>query len=114
MDTMLLEGCITPDKVNKTVQRIIEIGHPRKIILFGSYVSGAVKPGSDLDVLVIGDDNIEDTRNESVRIRKALRGILMPMDILVIRESHYNQLKDKPGLIYREIGRTGKVVYESA
>jgi len=38
---------------------------------------------------------------------------MMPMDILVVRESQYNVLKDRPGLIYREIEKTGKVVYES-
>jgi len=76
-------------------------------------VSGKTKPDSDLDILVIGDDNIPDTRTESVRIRRFLRGLMMPMDILVVRESQYNALKNRPGLIYREIENTGKVVYES-
>jgi len=70
-------------------------------------------PGSDLDVLVVGDDRIRNIRHESVRIRKSLKGLLMPVDILVVRESQYNALKDKPGLVYREIAETGKVVYES-
>jgi predicted nucleotidyltransferase len=104
---------ITPDKVQEAVRRIVHAGRPRKVILFGSYVSGKTKPDSDLDILVIGDDTIPDTRTESVRIRRFLRGLMMPMDILVVRESQYNALKDRPGLIYREIEKTGKVVYES-
>lgn len=104
---------ITPDNVSEAIRRIVRIGRPKKIILFGSYASGKTIPGSDLDILVIGEDSILDTRAESVRIRKHLRGLMMPMDILVVRKSDYDALKDRPGLIYREIEETGKVVYES-
>jgi len=104
---------ITADKVEQAVRKIIEVGRPLKVILFGSYVSGKAKAGSDLDVLVVSDDSIENTRKESVRIRRSLKGILMPIDILVVRERRYNDLKDRPGLVYQEIAKTGKVVYES-
>ena len=69
---------------------------------------------SDLDVLVVVSDNVIDSRQESVRIRQSLRGISMPMDILVISESKLKELADVSGLIYQEALRTGKVVYEAA
>jgi hypothetical protein len=47
-----------------------------------------------------------------VRIRRALKGLKIPIDILVVRENDYEALKDRPGLVYKEIARTGKVVYE--
>ena len=47
---------------------------------------------SDLDVLVVTGDEIENPRKESVRIRRALKGILMPMDILVIQESSLKEI----------------------
>jgi len=37
----------------------------------------------------------------------------MPVDILVISAGKLAELADKPGLIYREILRTGRVVYEA-
>ncbi|MBI4327175.1 MAG: nucleotidyltransferase domain-containing protein [Chloroflexi bacterium] len=104
---------ITPDKVEEAVRRLIEVGQPRRIILFGSYVQGQVDRDSDLDILVVADDKIENTRKESVRLRSALNGIHMPMDILVVRESAFNLLKDRVGLIYREASKTGRIVYES-
>ena len=57
---------------------------------------------------------VESPRKESVRIRQALRGLSMPMDILVISEGRLKELGDRPGLIYREALRSGKVVYEAA
>jgi len=107
-----LPVAITAEKVQEAVRRIIEVGHPRKIILFGSYTKGTLTASSDLDVLVVGDDSIESTRKESVRIRKALKGLMMPIDLLVVKESHYDTLKNRDGLVYKEIARTGELVYE--
>lgn len=109
----LPDWAVTPEKVEMAVRKIVEIGMPRKIILFGSFVRGNITVNSDLDVLVITGDDIESPRNESVRIRRALRGISMPMDIIVIPESQWMELKDRPGMIFREASREGKIVYES-
>jgi len=46
-------------------------------------------------------------------VRDAVGSIDMPMDILVVRESRFGELKDKVGLIYREAARTGRLVYEA-
>ncbi len=104
---------VTDEKVKKAVQKIVEISQPVKVILFGSYVRGETTINSDLDILVITSDNISNSRKESVRIRRALRGISMPMDVLVIPQTRWDVMKEVPGLIYREVLMKGKVVYES-
>jgi uncharacterized protein len=105
---------ITPEKVRAAVDRVVEACNPRKIILFGSHASG--KPGrdSDLDLLVVMDGSIDNPRKASVRIRRALRGLLIPVDIVVIEADRLTDLAEVPGLVYREAVRNGKVVYESA
>jgi len=103
---------ITPEKVQTAIKRIIEVSRPRKLILFGSYVRGNMNLNSDLDILVVTGDDIENPRKESVRIRRALKGIVMSMDILVVPESKLEELTNMPGLIYREAMRDGEVVYE--
>ncbi len=104
---------ITPEKVEAALQKIVEISRPRRIILFGSYVKKKVGKHSDLDFLVITANDVQNTREESVRIRRGLKGISMPMDILVISELRLKEVGDLPGLIYREAWREGQVVYES-
>jgi predicted nucleotidyltransferase len=103
---------VTPQKVQAAVEKIIETAHPRQIILFGSYVRGHMQRDSDLDVLVVAEGPVDNPRQESVRIRRALRGIDMPMDILVVAERRLKELADTPGLIYREALREGKVVFD--
>ena len=102
---------ITPEKVHAVVECLIQVGRPRKIILFGSYVRGNGTRDSDLDVLVTSDD-IESPRRESVRLRNTVGQINMPLDIVVVPYSRFEALRQKVGLIYREADRTGKVVYE--
>lgn len=104
---------VTPEKVEAAVRKIIEVARPAKLILFGSYAKNKTDISSDVDFLIVTGDEVENTRKESVRIRRALRGIGMPMDILVVPERKWLELKDKPGLIYREALKNGKVIYES-
>jgi predicted nucleotidyltransferase len=105
---------VTPEKVAEVVRRLIEVGRPRKVYLFGSHVNGQAGPDSDLDVLVVVEDGIQNPRAESVRLRHALRGILMSVDILVVPESFFNLHRETPGLIYREVVEHGQLVYDSA
>ena len=104
---------ITPEKVQAVVQRLIQIGRLKKIILFGSYVRGNATRDSDLDVLVVAGDEVESPRRESIRLRNSVSDINMPMDILVVSYSRFEALREKLSLIYREADRYGKVVYES-
>lgn len=113
IDTKQPVWAVTPKKVKRAIKKIIAVSHPRKLILFGSYVNGDAGPGSDLDILVVTGDEVKHARKESVRIRRALRDILMAMDILVVPQARFKELKDAPGLIYREALRNGRVVYES-
>jgi predicted nucleotidyltransferase len=104
---------ITPEKVQAVVQRLIQIGRPKKIILFGSYIRGNATRDSDLDVLVVAGDEVESPRRESIRLRNSVSDINMPMDILVVSYSRFEALREKLGLVYREADRYGKVVHES-
>lgn len=105
---------ITEEKVQAAVGKIVEMSHPVSVVLFGSYTRGQVGPNSDVDILVVVEDRVENCRQESVRIRKALKGISMPMDILVVRRRDLKKYSDTPGMIYASALKEGKVVYDKA
>ena len=75
--------------------------------------TGGATKDSDVDILVVIEDETVSPRQESVRIRRELADISMPMDILVVSERRLAELVHAPGLIYREALRHGMVVYES-
>ncbi len=110
---MSVPWAVTPQKIQAVIKKIIETSRPRKIILFGSYVQGNMHLNSDLDVMIVMEDEVENPRKESIRIRRRLKGISMPMDILVVTETILDEMANIPGMIYREAVRNGEVVYES-
>jgi predicted nucleotidyltransferase len=100
-------------KIDAAVRRIVEVAHPRKVILFGSAARGETHRDSDADFLVVLE-HVDRPRQESVRIRRALDGIDMPVDIVVVAEDQLPGLAERPGLIYREAMSHGRVVYDRA
>jgi len=48
---------ITPALITAIRDRIVDHLHPEKIILFGSHTSGTATDGSDIDLLVVLDDD---------------------------------------------------------
>ena len=47
-------GIVTPDVFREVTDAIVEAVSPEKIILFGSQARGEAGPGSDIDLVVIG------------------------------------------------------------
>ena len=110
--TLEVPWAVTPEKVEAVVRRLAEVARPRKIILFGSYVRGETDRDSDLDVLVVTGDDVENPHAESVRLRRSVRDVDMPMDILVVPVSEYERLRHRWDLIYYEATENGRLVYE--
>ncbi len=97
--------------LEEIVRRILAVGDPEQIVLFGSYARGEAGPDSDLDVLVVEAD-VRAPRRESVRLRRALRGLLVPIDVVVVTSQQVNRHRDTIGLIYGPALSEGRVLYE--
>ena len=101
------------DQLPEITQRIVQTSNPEKIILFGSYARGNFGADSDLDLLIIVP-NIQHLRQESLRVRRALRGLLAPVDIVMATSEQINRLGNQAGLVYQSALSEGKVLYERA
>ena len=93
------------------IRRIVQVSDPEKIILFGSYARGNFNSDSDLDLLVIVPTP-RPLRGESIRIRRVLRGLLVPVDIIVVTSEQIRRLGGLNGMIYKTALNEGKVLYE--
>jgi len=99
--------------IKEIVRRILSVADPVKIILFGSAAAGEMTGDSDIDLLVVEHD-IMDRRGEYVRIRRALRGMGFPFDIILISAQWFEESKDVIGGIAYPADKQGKVIYEAA
>ena len=66
------------------------------MILFGSAARGELTRDSDLDFLVI-EPEVENPALESVRLRRVLGDVLIPMDIIVASEHRVQEWRDVRG-----------------
>jgi predicted nucleotidyltransferase len=95
--------------------------NPYKIILFGSHVNGNPNEHSDIDLLVVLDDNnIAGTYKERLNKKISIRNLVfeinqkIPLDILVYSKAELEKIKDYGNFFIEEIERTGKIIYEKA
>jgi predicted nucleotidyltransferase len=94
---------------------------PCKIVLFGSYANGNETENSDIDLMVILDNNdvsktYEERQNKKLFIRKLVREInyRKALDILVYSKEELRKIKEHGNDFIDEIERTGIVIYEKA
>ena len=97
-------------KISEVVRIIAEKYHPEKIILFGSHAYGKPDPGSDLDILLIKNTDLPRYRR-SREVRKFLRGLAVPMDILVYTPREVDRWKNIQEAFITRMMRKGKVLY---
>lgn len=103
----------TPEKIAEAVRRIVEAASPVRVILFGSQARGEAGRDSDVDLVVV-ERSVDNRYAEMVRLRQVLRGLILPVDILVIGAQDFDAWADTPGSIYRTARLEGRILYETA
>jgi predicted nucleotidyltransferase len=91
-------------------RRIVASANPVKVILFGSRARGTAQPGSDMDLLVIEREPVS-ARQEAIRLRRLLRDLEIPIDIIVVGQSFAERYGDIPGSVLYPALREGTVLY---
>lgn len=103
----------TPEILEEATRRLTEAVPPAtKVILFGSHAEGGASPDSDIDFVVVERD-VRSRFAESVRLRAALRGLRIPIDILVFSESDVDEWGHSRGSFIHEVLSKGRIVAET-
>jgi predicted nucleotidyltransferase len=84
-------------------------GSDARVIVFGSHARGDAGPDSDLDLLVI-EPEVGSRRAEFVRLRKRLRGLGIPIDLVVVDSSHAEKWGGTQGTMIHDALREGRVL----
>ena len=99
--------------LEEVVRRVLTVARPERIILFGSAAMGQMTEDSDLDLLVV-EPEPADTRDRSVRIRRALGDVHYPVDVIVMSSARFEETKNLIGGIATPPGSTGESSTEAA
>ena len=99
--------------LDEVVRRVLTVARPERIILFGSAATGQMTEDSDLDLLVV-EPEPADTRDRSVRIRRALGDVRYPVDVIVMSSARFEETKNLIGGNAYPARKYGRVLYEAA
>jgi predicted nucleotidyltransferase len=92
------------------VERLVTAARPSRIILFGSHARGDADDRSDVDLLVI-EPTVSDRYEEMIRLNRVLKGLSMPVDLLVVSEQEFEHRSTTPGTVEHAASREGRVLY---
>lgn len=102
---------ITVELLNEITRRIIEKVHPEKIILFGSQAWGAPGESSDIDLFIVLPHSEEPSYRRARVVYRCLRGIGVPIDVIVQTHDEVERAKRVPTSLTRNVLDKGKVLY---
>ncbi len=99
--------------LHAATQRLVEQFAPIRIILFGSQARETPDDRSDVDLLVVCTVTGR-KRDLMVAMDRALRGLGIARDVIVLTPEEYERDRHIPGTVARPASLEGKVLYDSA
>jgi predicted nucleotidyltransferase len=101
---------VTEDLLQAVVRRILAVGAPYKIVLFGSRARGEARADSDLDLLIIEASDLRRYKR-SPRYLWALVGLFPAKDVVVWTPEEVEAWADVPQAFITTALREGKTLY---
>ena len=99
--------------IDEIVRQIVEKFHPQKIILFGSYARGNPRPESDVDLLVVMETPLKETK-QALLIDQSLERDLFGLDLIVRTPQNLAKRIAMGDSFLKEVTTRGKVLYEAS
>jgi predicted nucleotidyltransferase len=101
---------VTQEKIDAAARLLADGARAARVVLFGSYARGDAREDSDVDFLVI-EPVVEDRAREMVRLRRLLRPLRIPVDVLVYSDEEVNLWGHQPGSALYWALREGKLMH---
>ena len=97
-------------ELDRIIKLLKQYYNPQKIILFGSFVNGKVKPWSDLDILIIKNtsERLIDRIGKAIKLCKPKVGV----DFIVYTPKEFLKMLQIEPFVQKEIFEKGRVLYE--
>jgi predicted nucleotidyltransferase len=96
--------------IKQAVELLRQAAPGATVIVFGSCARGEIAEDSDLDLLVV-EPEVTSRHEEMVQLRKVLRPLGIPADVLVASKETFEYWSDTPNTIYYEVAREGRVFH---
>ena len=102
---------ISQSKIKEAVKKLVDTYQPLYIYLFGSYAWGEPHSESDLDFLIVLNDDIRLNLALHIKGKQALKNMNISTDLLLNHEHFFTERAAHPSTLQHKIKTEGKIVY---
>ena len=104
---------------NEILRKLADVPKLYKVILFGSFADGTVKTDSDIDLIVVTDDdympkNYKENMQNYLKVSSVLRDTKkkIPIDLIVHTKPMHEKFIRLGSMFSKEVTTKGVVLYE--
>lgn len=101
---------VTEGTLQEVVCRILAVGSPIRIVLFGSRARGQASPGSDLDILIVEESDLPRYKR-AARYLRALVGVFPAKDVVVWTPEEVKAWASVPHAFITTVLGEGRTLY---
>jgi uncharacterized protein len=91
---------------------VVAYFRPRQVILFGSMARGEAGPDSDIDLVVLLDDDAPPEQLTLAAGYRSRRSFHRAVDVIPCRDSVFRRKSRIPGTLAHAAATEGRIVYE--
>lgn len=102
---------ISTSTIQEAVNRLANAYQPLTIYLFGSYAWGEPHAESDLDFLIVLNDDIHFNLALQIKGKQALKNLDISTDIVLNHKLFFTKRAEHPSTLQHKIKKEGKLVY---
>ncbi|MGC8998895.1 MAG: nucleotidyltransferase domain-containing protein [Candidatus Bathyarchaeia archaeon] len=99
------------EKINAYLNKVIKHLNPYLVILFGSFATGEINEGSDIDILVVAD--FKEDFLERIGTLMRLNTFSIPVEPVGYTLEEFEEMKRRGNPFILEVLEKGKVLYKS-
>jgi len=104
-------GAETYRRIEGYVEALVKRLDPRLVILFGSFATGDINEGSDIDILVVAD--FKEGFLDRIKTLMDMNTFKIPVEAVGYTPEEFVEMKGKGNPFIREVIEKGRVMHES-
>jgi len=97
-------------KINDYINEVVKRLNPRLVILFGSFATGDINEGSDIDILVVA--NFKEAFLDRIRTLTDVNTFKIPIEPVGYTPEEFDEMKNRKNAFIMEVLEKGKVMYK--
>ena len=97
-------------KINDYINEVVKRLNPRLVILFGSFATGDINEGSDIDILVVA--NFKEDFLDRIRTLMDVNTFKIPIEPVGYTPEEFDEMKNRKNAFIMEVLEKGKVMYK--